>query len=110
MSTRLQEIEEIVRLAPSDPFPLYGLAMEHRNLGQHQDAHQQFALLHERFPDYVPGYLMHGQLLLDNLRDLATARAVVQAGIERAERTRNGHAKGELSSLLQRIEDAADAE
>ena len=36
-SERLSEFEKFVELAPGDPFPLYGLAMEHKSLGNLAD-------------------------------------------------------------------------
>ncbi len=108
MSSRIDEIKEIVALAPNDPFPLYGLAMEYRNSGDFPAAAATFASLAERFPDYVPQYLMHGQLLAQDLKDRAAAMRVLQAGIERAKVARNHHAQGELQSLLDRLVDEDD--
>ncbi len=105
MSSRIDEIKEIVALAPGDPFPLYGLAMEYRNSGDFAEAAATFARLAERFPDYVPQYLMHGQLLSQDLKDSAAAQRVLQTGIERAKAARNHHALGEMQSLLDRLLD-----
>ena len=95
MSSRIDEIKEIVALAPGDPFPLYGLAMEYRNSGDFTEAAATFARLAERFPDYVPQYQMHGQLLSQDLKDSAAAQRVVIAS----------HALGEMQSLLDRLLD-----
>lgn len=101
----IQEIKEIVALTPNDPFPLYGLAMAYRNSGDFTEAAATFARLGERFPDYVPGYLMHGQLLGQDLKDRAAAIRVLKVGIERATAARNHHAQGEMQSLLDRLVD-----
>ncbi|MBL9005212.1 MAG: hypothetical protein JNJ46_13245 [Myxococcales bacterium] len=108
MSTRIDEIKEIVALSPSDPFPLYGLAMEYRNSGDFTEAQATFARLQERFPDYVPQYLMHGQLLASDVKDRAAAKRVIEAGIERAQAARNHHALSELQSLLDRLDEDDD--
>ena len=42
MSERLEELKRFVSLMPTDPFPLYGLALEYRSLGQFQDAAATF--------------------------------------------------------------------
>lgn len=105
MSTRIDEIKEIVALAPNDPFPLYGLAMEYRNSGDFAEAAATFARMAERFPDYVPQYLMHGQLLAQDVKDRPAAIRVLQKGIERAGAARNHHALGEMQSLLDRLVD-----
>lgn len=105
MSSRIDEIKEIVALAPNDPFPLYGLAMEYRNSGDFAQAAATFKDLQERFPEYVPQYLMHGQLLAQDIKDRSAAKRVLQAGIERAQAARNHHALGEIQSLFDRLED-----
>lgn len=108
MSTRIDEIKEIVALAPNDPFPLYGLAMEYRNSGDFAQAKDTFARLGERFPEYVPQYLMHGQLLAQDLKDRAAAKGVLEVGIERARAARNHHALSEMQSLLDRLDEDDD--
>ena len=105
MSSRIDEIKEIVALAPGDPFPLYGLAMEYRNSGDFAEAAATFARLAERFPDYVPQYLMHGQLLANDLKNRAEAMRVLNLGLDKARAARNHHAQGEIQSLLDRISD-----
>ncbi len=56
MSTRIDEIKEIVALAPSDPFPLYGLAMEYRNSGDFAEAAATFVrILPKRRVGYYSG-------------------------------------------------------
>ena len=108
MSTRLAEIQSFVEMAPTDPFPLYGLAMEYRNLGDAAQARSTFARLAERFPDYVPQYLMHAKLLIEQ-GDKPAAQTVLTVGIEKARAARNHHALGELQAELDGL-DAPDAE
>ncbi len=107
MSSRLEEIKNIIALAPADPFPRYGLAMEYKNLGRHDEAQQAFADLMGSHPDYVPQYLLHGNLLLE-LRRRDEARTVFQKGIEAAKKARNQHALGELRAALSGIDDLED--
>lgn len=99
MPTRLETLELLVSRAPADPFPYYGLALEYRSANRDEDALRVFAQLRERFPDYVPQYLMAGQLLQRSAR-VAEARAVFEAGIAAARSKRDGHALGELESAL----------
>lgn len=107
MSTRLEEIKSFVEMAPGDPFPLYGLAMEYRTLGDAPEARRTFALLAERFPAYVAQYLMHAKLLIE-LGDRPAARQVLTTGIEKARAGRNHHALGELESELAGLGDPDD--
>jgi hypothetical protein len=53
----------------------------------------------------VPQYLMHGQLLAQDVKDRPAAIRVLQKGIERAGAARNHHALGEMQSLLDRLVD-----
>jgi hypothetical protein len=107
MSTRLEEIQSFIEMAPSDPFPRYGLAMEYKNLGDLQNARSAFESLLASHPDYVPQYLMYGQMLVE-MGDRPAAKKVLSSGVERAQKARNSHAQGELQSALDRLEDSAD--
>ena len=107
MSTRLEEIKSFVEMAPGDPFPLYGLAMEYKTLGDAAAARRTFVLLGERFPAYVPQYLMHAKLLIEQ-GDKPAARAVLTTGVAKARAARNQHALGELQAELDGLGDAAD--
>lgn len=104
MSTRLEEIQNIIVLAPDDPFPRYGLAMEYKNLGQLDEARAAFADLLGRHPGYVPQYLMYGNLLVQ-LKDRDEARRVLALGIQAAERAKNHHALGELRGAAAALDD-----
>ena len=107
MSTRLEEIKSFVEMAPGDPFPLYGLAMEYKTLGDLAEARRTFALLAERFPAYVAQYLMHAKLLIEQ-GDRPAARQVLTTGIDQARAGRNHHALGELQSELDGLGDPDD--
>jgi tetratricopeptide (TPR) repeat protein len=101
MSTpsRLAEIKSFVEMSPQDPFPLYGLAMEYRTTGDLAEARRTFERLAEKFPAYVPQYLMHAKLLIE-LGERAAARQVLTVGIDKARAARNGHALGEMQAEL----------
>jgi tetratricopeptide (TPR) repeat protein len=102
---RIEEIKQLVALVPTDPFPLYGLAMEYKNSGDLAQAMATFRQLMDRFPDYVPQYLMHGQLLANEVKDRAEAKRVLTLGVAKASAARNHHAQGEIQSLLDRLSD-----
>jgi predicted Zn-dependent protease len=97
--SRLETLRRIAAQRPTDPFPRYGLAMELRNTGAHEEALSVFGELEAASPDYVPQYLMHGQLLVE-LGRKDEARAVIERGIAAATRASNGHAEGELRAAL----------
>jgi predicted Zn-dependent protease len=99
MPSRLEALEMMVSREPSDPFPYYGLALEYRSAGRLRDCLEGFRKLRAKFPDYVPMYLMAAQVSQET-GDVEGARRWCQDGIEAAGRKRDGHALGELESLL----------
>ena len=91
--------QSFIARSPADPFPRYGLAMEHKGRGELAEAWAVFAELIERFADYVPTYLMAGGTLAA-LGRIDEARDVYRRGIEAATRGNQAHARGELESAL----------
>lgn len=95
---RIATFKSFIERSPTDPFPRYGLAMEHKRLGQLAEAAAVFSEILGAFPDYVPAYLMAGGTLAAlGRRD--EAADVYRRGIEVAER-RDPHARRELESAL----------
>jgi hypothetical protein len=62
-SKRLVFLEKITAEGSVDPMAFYSLAMEYRGLGRHDEALQTFTSLRSNHPEYVPMYLMCGQML-----------------------------------------------
>jgi len=98
MSKRLAYLEKITSEGSKDPFAWYGLALEYKTLGRVDDAVRTFQALRDSTPDYVPMYLMCGQMLADAGR--AEAREWLEAGIAAAKAKRDSHALGELEAAL----------
>jgi predicted Zn-dependent protease len=92
-------LRQIAARTPNDPFPRYGVAMELRKLGQLEPAREAFAELVQAHPDYVPAYLMFGNLLVE-LGARAEAAKIFAQGIQAASRAGNMHALGELEGAL----------
>jgi hypothetical protein len=99
MSPRLTMLDKLIAKGSVDPFVHYARAMELRSLGRGQDAMQAFRDLRERFPAYVPTYLMAGQLAVEGA-DTDTARQFLEQGIARAREAGDAHAEGELAKAL----------
>ncbi len=99
---RIATFKSFISRSPADPFPRYGLAMELKTLGQLADAWTAFAELLEKFPDYVPTYLMAGGTLV-SLGRREEAADVYRRGIDVAGRRGDSHAKGELASALSEL-------
>lgn len=100
MSKRLAMLESIVASGQADPFAWYGLGMEYRREGRIADALETFGKLRALHPEYLPVYLMAGQVLLGEQRN-AEARDWLQAGVELATAQNAEHALGELESALE---------
>ena len=97
--SRRQMLEEFVAKKPDDAFSRYGLALECMNSGDSAAADQHFRALLERNADYVPAYLIYGQLLARESRR-EDARRVLSTGIEAATKAGNQHARSEMEALL----------
>ncbi len=99
VNKRLAYLEKVTRDGTTDPFPWYGLALEYRNLERWDESLQTFTTLRTQHPDYVPAYLMCGQML-EKAGRKDEARAWLEAGIEAARKKKDGHALSELESAL----------
>lgn len=100
---RLETFRSFIAKKPDDPFPRYGLAMELRSRGDLVAATAAFAELVEKFPDYVPTYLMAGGVLAQQGRR-DDAAALFRRGIEVSTRKSDLHAKKELEAALAELE------
>jgi tetratricopeptide (TPR) repeat protein len=96
---RIATFKTFIARTPTDPFPRYGLAMEHRTRGDLAEAWTAFSELLDKFPEYVPTYLMAGGTLA-GLGRKDEAAAVYRRGVEVAGRKGDSHARGELESAL----------
>lgn len=97
--TRRQVLEEFVQKSPTDAFSRYGLAMECMNTGDTASAILNFDLLLEQHADYIPAYLMYGQLLVRESRP-NEAKQILTTGIAAAEKKGDQHAVSEMETLL----------
>jgi cytochrome c-type biogenesis protein CcmH/NrfG len=97
--TRRQMLEEFVAKKPDDAFSRYGLALECMNSGDPAAAGHHFQALIERNADYIPAYLMYGQLLARESRS-DEARQILSSGIAAATKAGNQHARSEMETLL----------
>ena len=99
MNKRLAYLEKITSEGSKDPFAWYGLALEYRNLDRAEDALRTFETLRAATPDYVPMFLMCGQLL-EKMGRIDDAKAWLEAGIAAAKKKGDSHALGELEGAL----------
>lgn len=99
---RIETFRAFVSRSPDDAFARYSLAMALRSAGRLDDAAEEFAENARRRPDYVPTYLMLGQVL-EALGRRADADGAYEAGLEAASRTGDGHARSELGAALEAL-------
>jgi len=99
MSKRLEMFDKLIAKGTQDPFVFYGRAMELRGLGRTEESLEAFRELRESHADYVPQYLMAGQLAAE-VGDAALARDLFEQGLKRAQQAGDSHAHSELSSAL----------
>lgn len=101
----MSRLEDLVKIAAKSKKPLawYGLAMEYRSAGDVDNALLTFKKVHEIDARYVPAYFMCAQMLAE-LGRTDDARAEVQRGMQVARDVGDGHALGEMTSLLESLE------
>ena len=99
MSTRLEMLQKMAASGKADAFALYALAMEYRSAGRNDDALRTFEALRAKDEDYLPMYLMAGQLLCE-LGRVPEAREWLEAGVDLATTKRDTKAKSELMAAL----------
>lgn len=99
MQDRLEQLQRFAEEHPEDPFPRYALALEHRRRGDTEAALDCFDALRRDFPEYLPQYLMHGQIL-EAAGRVEEARAAYEQGIALAARQGEAHAQTELEEAL----------
>jgi predicted Zn-dependent protease len=97
--TRRQALEEFVQKSPGDAFSRYGLAMECMRTGDASAAILNFDVLLKHHADYIPAYLMYGQLLVRESRP-DEAKQILMTGIAAAGKKGDQHAASEMEGLL----------
>jgi cytochrome c-type biogenesis protein CcmH/NrfG len=99
---KIAALNEVLELDPRNAFARYGLAMEFASQDNSAAALNEFSLLIEQHPDYVPAYQMSAQTLA-KLARIDEARARLDAGLAAAQRTGNSHAASEMQAMLDEL-------
>lgn len=100
--SKLTTLRNFVAKQPEDPFPRYGLAMELKNLGQVEEAWEQFSQLIQTSPQYLASYAPCGDLLTSLGRN-DEAKAIYTKGISIATQQGNHHIKDLLNEALDNL-------
>ena len=99
MSRRLEMLDSMLAKGSTDPFHWYARALELRSLGRLDEALSALRDVSERFPEYVPTYLMAGQVASELDRN-EEAREFCRAGLRVAEAAGESKAVSELQAHL----------
>ncbi len=99
MNQRLDMLDKMIAKGSVDPFVSYARALELRSLGRKDEALSAFGEVRERFPGYVPTYLMAGQLAAE-LGLFDVARDFLTQGLSASSAAGDEHAASELNAAL----------
>lgn len=100
MNKRLAMLQKLVASGAADSFTRYALALEYRKEKRTEEALATFTELRDKDAEYLPMYLMAGQLLIDAGRG-GEARPWLEAGIALAQRKGETKAVAELTAALE---------
>ena len=97
--SRVDILRSMVEQDPRNSFARYGLAIEHMNGGDLDQAIIEFQTLLANDPDYVAGYF-HAGRTLEKANRLEEAREIYEQGIQAATRKGDSHTKSEIQAAL----------
>lgn len=96
---RLERLQKLVEKNPRDSFAWYGLAMEYKNQGRHQEAADAFEQLLGKNPGYTAAYFHYG-MTLKQLGEEEKAKEVLSKGVRVAEEKGEKRAREEMLEEL----------
>jgi tetratricopeptide (TPR) repeat protein len=99
MSERLEKLRQLLERDPDDPFVLYGIALEHKKLGNAKSAIDYLDRTIAADSGYCYAYYQKGQVQ-ESLGDPRAARETYQKGIAAAQLKGDDHAASEIESAL----------
>lgn len=101
--TRLEQLQKLVAIAPTDPMSHYGVGLEYINLQQWDDASAAFQEAIDADAKYSAAYYHKARALINGGKHDA-ARETLTSGIAVAKSAGDWHTQGEMQSLLETIE------
>ncbi len=99
----LEKLLAMLEVKKDDPFIYYGIAIEYKNREEFQESLTYFQQLERKFPNYVPAYYHHAQVL-EALDEEDKAINVYKAGMQEASKQGDAHALSELRGALELLE------
>jgi tetratricopeptide (TPR) repeat protein len=104
MSTRLEQLQEMLQKEPHDPFLNYAVALEHAKSG---DTFKAISIIEEilaRDENYLGAYYQLGKYYEETAQK-EKAISIYRKGMEIAKKQNNRKTMGELNTALMLLED-----
>ena len=105
--SRLDQLIDLLKAQPNEPFLLFAIAKEYEKAGDNNDALNYYLQLEETTPQYVGTYYHLGKLY-ERLQQPETAFKTYKKGMEIAKQEGDMHAYSELSGAKLSIDDDDD--
>lgn len=103
MPDRLPQLQAMLAKEPTDPFLLYGIAMEYKKQNNSAAALDYFSRTLQADPGYCYAYFQAGQVH-EITGDIAAAKKAYQDGIAAAKKKGDAHAEQEIAGALSMLE------
>jgi tetratricopeptide (TPR) repeat protein len=104
MSTRLEQLLEMLKAEPQDAFLRYAVALEYEVAGNLSEAIARIEALINDQPDYLGAYYKLGQLH-EQQREIEKALDVYHRGAAIAKQQNNTKTLGEINTAILLLED-----
>ena len=102
VNDRLEKLSKMLEREPNDTFLIYGLALEHKKLGDDARAIELLDRVIALDPGYCYAYFQKG-MAFESSGDTDAAKSAYRAGIDAAKKKGDAHAQGELEAALSMI-------
>jgi tetratricopeptide (TPR) repeat protein len=99
MSDRIVQLMKLLETDPEDPFCLYSLAFEHQKVGNLGAAVEFYERALAADADYFYAYY-HKAKALEEMGDVAGAKATLELGLRRARASGDEKARSEIAEFL----------
>ena len=103
VNERLEKLQKMLEREPNDTFLIYGLALEHKKLGDDARAIELLDRVIQLDPGYCYAYFQKGAAF-ESTGDTDSAKSAYRAGIDAAKKKGDAHAQGEIEAALSMIE------
>ena len=103
VSERLEKLTKMLEREPNDTFLIYGLALEHKKLGNTDETIRLLDRVIAIDPGYCYAYFQKGAAF-ESAGDNDAAKSAYRAGIDAARQKGDAHALGEIEAALSMIE------